>query len=159
SDGSVDAVVQYQGQSYQATGSWVIVAPPNYAPGIQGIVTGYDLLLQMAAQMDPSLLPARPSFFAHIYPVLRRLPPLQWVNAGFSRDFGSGTPTDFGSPDLVARLSNPSDASRTLRQAVFAFFRNASYPYPQPATQPAYYGDGFALSVNGPTDPREWMAV
>src|SRR5262249_54005355 len=141
SDGPVDAQVEYQGQAYQATGAWVLVAPPNYAPGLQGIVTGYDLLLEMAAQMDPSILPARPSFFEHIYPVLRRLTSMQWVNAGFARDFGFGTPNDFESPALVARLNDPGEGSRALRQAVFAFFRNPRYPYPQPATQPACYGD------------------
>jgi hypothetical protein len=159
-DGPVDALVEYPhgAAGVEATGAWVVVAPPNYAPGIQGMITGYDLILQVAAAGHPGLLPEKPRFFEHIYPMLRRLTAMQWVNAGFARDFGSGTPYDLESPELVARLSQTGEPSATLRQGVFAFFRNATYPYLQPVTLPGFYGDAVTLNVNT-TDPREWMAV
>src|SRR5262249_22035155 len=115
SDGPIDATVEYQGRTYQATGAWVIVGPPHYGPGVQGIVTGYDLLFEVATQIDAALLPAQPSFSRHIYPLLRRFTQHQWVNAGFAREFGFGTPTDFSDPAFVARLNDPSAATRTLR--------------------------------------------
>jgi hypothetical protein len=158
SDGPVDATVEYNGQSYQATGAWVLVGPPDYAPGVQGIVTGYDLLFDVAAQHDPRILPARPSFSAHIYPLLQRFTQHQWVNAGFARDFGFGTPSDFTSPAFVARLGDPSDAARSLRTTIFGWFRDPSYEVPQPTSLPAYYGDGMTTSTSS-TDPRQWMAV
>jgi L-Lysine epsilon oxidase N-terminal/L-lysine epsilon oxidase C-terminal domain len=158
SDGPVDATITYEGETYEATGAWVLVGPPNYAPGIQGIVTGYDLLLDVAIQAGWAPRPARPSFSEHVYPVLRRLTAAQWVNAGFARDFGFGTGNDFESPALAVRLNDPSEAAATLRWSVFALFRAAQYPYPQPATIPPYYGDAITLNTSS-TDPREWMAV
>ncbi|WP_437815149.1 LodA/GoxA family CTQ-dependent oxidase [Sorangium sp. So ce1078] len=158
SDGPVDATIEYGGKTYEAKGAWVIVGPPDYAPGVQGIVTGWDLLFQVATEMDPARMPQRPKFSEHIYPLLRRLTQTQWVNAGFARDFGSGTPNDFTDPALVARLNDPSDASRSLRCRIFDRFRDASYAHPQPAAIPAYYGDSMTGDVTK-AGPREWMAV
>ena len=158
SDGPVDATITYEGEVYEATGAWVLVGPPNYAPGIQGIVTGYDLLFDVAARKDPSLLPGRPSFFEHIYPILRRLTATQWVNAGFARDYGFGTGNDFESPELVKRLNDHSEGASALRHSIFAVFRGATYPHVQPATVPPFYGDAITLNTQT-TDPREWMAV
>ena len=158
SDGPVDATVEYNGHTYQAIGAWALVGPPDYAPGVQGIVTGYDLLFDVATQLDPALMPAQPSFSEHIYPLLRRFTQNQWVNAGFARDFGFGTPADFSDPAFVARLNDPSAATRTLRTAIFGWFRKPTYPYPQPSALPAYYGDGMTTNVNS-TDPRQWMAI
>lgn len=157
-DGPVDATVEYQGRTYQATGGWVIVGPPDYAPGVQSIVTGYDLLFDVAVRLDPSLMPAQPRFSEHIYPLLRRFTQHQWVNAGFAREFGFGTPTEIGNPVFIARLNDPSLAARALRRSIFGWFRAPTYPYPQPTALPAYYGDGTTLDVNS-TDPRQWMAI
>jgi hypothetical protein len=158
SDGPVDATVEYDGRTYQATGAWVVVGPPDYAPGVQGIVTGYDLLFDVAAHHDPELLPARPSFAQDVYPLLRRFSQHQWVNAGFARDFGFGTPADFADPAFVARLGDRSEATRTLRASIFGWFRDPSYQVPQPTSLPAYYGDGMTTSTTS-TDPRQWMAI
>ncbi len=153
SDGPVDARVEYQGEHYEATGAWVVVAPPNFAPGIQGMVTGYDLILAASTARRP----VKPSFFEHIYPLLRRLTAMQWVNAGFARDFGFGTPYDFESPELVARLNDPGERSSTLRHAIFKRFRQTTYPYMEPSALPSYYGDD--MLAEPPMDPRQWMAV
>jgi hypothetical protein len=157
-DGPVDATVEYRGRTYQATGAWVIVGPPDYAPGVHGIVTGYDLLFDVATQLDPSLMPAQPSFSRHIHPLLRRFTQHQWVNAGFARQFGFGTPTEFDDRALVARLNNPSPAARTLRTSIFGWFRNPAYSYPDPTALPAYYGDGMTTNPYS-TDPRQWLAI
>lgn len=158
SDGSVDATVVYQGKTYEAKGAWVLVGPPDYAPGVLGIVTGWDLLFQVATEMDPSLLPKQLGFFEHIYPLLRRFSLSQWVNAGFARDFGFGGPTDFADPDFVRRLSDSSDSSRALRSSIFDLFRRADYAYPQPAALPGYYGDAMTINTAAAT-ARAWMAV
>lgn len=158
SDGPVDATVKINGQVLQATGAWVIVAPPNYAPGVPAIVTGYDLIFEAATKLNPGLKPAKPAFFKHIYPLLKRFTLNQWVNGGMARDFGWGSTNDFTRPELIAQLSNPSDASRPLRQALFARFRNPNYQVKQPDALPPFYGDGTSFNVNT-RDPREWMAV
>lgn len=158
SDGPVDATVEYKGRTYQATGAWVLVGPPDYAPGVQGVVTGYDLLFDVAVQMDPRRMPARPSFARHIHPLLRRFSQHQWVNAGFARDFGFGSPADFGDPAFIARLNDASAAARPLRTAIAGWFREPDAAYPQPSALPGYYGDGMTVDVTS-TDPRQWMAV
>jgi hypothetical protein len=158
SDGPVDATIEYQGRTYEATGAWVVVGPPDYAPGVQGIVTGYDLLFQVATKMEPALAPARPSFSEHIYPLLLRFTQNQWVNAGFARDFGFGTPADFSDPAFVARLGDPSPAARPLRSAIAGWFRDPAFEVQQPSALPAYYGDGMTTNTAS-TDPRQWLAV
>ncbi|HAB16335.1 MAG TPA: hypothetical protein DCE44_07780 [Verrucomicrobiales bacterium] len=158
SDGPIEATVEYRGRSHQATGAWVVVGPPDYAPGVLGVVTGYDLVFEVATRLDPSLLPAKPRFSEQIYPLLQRFTRQQWVNAGMARDFGFGTPTDFENPELIKKLNDPSSATQTLRSTIFGWFRNADYQYPVPAAQPPYYGDAVTLNTST-TDPREWMAI
>ena len=48
SDGPVDATVSIGGRNIPVTGAWVVVAPPNYAPGIQSVVTMYDVMFEAA---------------------------------------------------------------------------------------------------------------
>lgn len=158
SDGSVDATVEIGGRVLQAEGAWVVVAPPDFAPGVPAVVTGHDLLFAAAVDADPSLKPARPSFSEHIYPLLWRMTQTQWVNAGFARDFGWQSRYDFSDPDLIARLADPSTASWALRQSIASQFRDADYDELQANAWPAYYGDALVLNAST-TDPREWMAV
>ena len=42
-----------------------------------------------------------------IYPMFERLVQNQWVNAGFLRDFGWGSPSDFLAPDTLQLLAEP----------------------------------------------------
>ena len=158
-DGPVDASITINGQFYQAKGAWVIVGPPNYAPGIQAFVTGYDLLYQVAIDLKPSKYkPKTVSFYEHIYPILERLNLNQWVNAGLARDFGWGSTSDFTYPELVKRLSDSSDANRPLRQAVFARFRNPNYEVMEGNDILPVYGDAVSFNLQS-QDPREWMAI
>ncbi len=85
SDGPVDATVQIGDRVLEATGAWVVVAPPDYAPGILAVVTGYDLVCQAAMELDASNKAGRPSFSRDILPLLVRLVNYQWVNAGYRR--------------------------------------------------------------------------
>ena len=91
SDGSVEAVITLNdGSKITAKSSWVIVAPPKYAPALQSVTTLYDTLYQVAIDREPKLDPFagrgrsrfRPSFRKDIYPILRRAIELRWV---FSR--------------------------------------------------------------------------
>ncbi len=153
SDGPVEATVSIDGREMPVTGAWVVVAPPNYAPGIQSVVTMYDVMFEAATILLPELAPARPSFTRMIYPLFARLVQNQWVNAGFLRQFGWGAPSDFLAPENLARLASSSPADRLLRQQVFARFRDPTFTSMEYGALPPYYGD----SVNFPgTDPRQW---
>lgn len=158
SDGSVDAVVALDGREFAAQGAWVIVAPPDFAPGVQALVTGWDLLRDVGTRIDPGSRPARPSFWSDIFPLLRRFADTGWVNAGFEREFGWGAPQDFRDPSLLERLADPEPATACLRMAVFDSFRRADYKTLQADAWPAIYGDGVAMDPPI-VDPRTWMAI
>lgn len=94
SDGSVNATITWKDKKkklpIKAKPSWVIVAPPKYAPSLQNIVTLYDVLYQLAR--DQNLIKSKrqkrklsprpkPSFIKDIYPILRRAYEMRWVFA------------------------------------------------------------------------------
>ncbi len=153
-DGPVDAIVQIDGRTLRAEGAWVVVAPPNYAPGITSSVTMYDVIYQVGAGFAP--VPARPSFSRQIFPLLERHVRQQWVNLGVFIDNGWGAVGDFTQPDLLHHLASRSPRSRALRKAVFARFRNPAFVERQPGLLPPYYGDVFDLP---PVSPRHYSAL
>jgi hypothetical protein len=144
------------GREIPVTGAWVVVAPPNFAPGIQGVVTLYDLLFDVATRLEPTLSPRRPSFSRQIYPLFARMVQNQWVNAGFLRDFGWGSASNFLEPSVLARLTDPSPDYQFLRWQVFSRFRDPAYLSMEYNDLPPYYGDGVELPA---ANPRQWMAV
>jgi hypothetical protein len=82
SDGPVSAVVTLPGQDPVAVHhpAWVIVAPPDFAPAINSIVSLYDVAYQAAVDkgaLKPDLVP---SFRRHIKPLIERATDLRWVN-------------------------------------------------------------------------------
>ena len=81
SDGPVKAEIVFQdGTSVEAEPAWIIVAPPDFAPTITGIVTLYDVLRQVSYAHFGQQMPDKPSFTQDIYPLLKRANALQWVN-------------------------------------------------------------------------------
>ena len=156
SDGPVDAEVRIGGREIPVTGAWVVVAPPNYAPGIQSVVTMYDVIFEQATTLEPGLRPTRPSFTRMIYPLFERMTQNQWVNAGFLREFGWGSAGDFLAPETLRRLGSAAAEDRFLRQQVFERFRNPAYTSMEYNDLPPYYGDGVELPAS---NPRQWMAI
>ena len=158
SDGSVSATVKIEDQEIPVTSAWVIVAPPDYAPGIKSIVTMYDIAYQVAVEQQWITPPAKISFTENIYPIFERFNNLQWVNNGFYLDFGWGSPGDFLSPENLSRLSNNSPEFQPPREKIFASFRNPDYAETQAHALPPFYGDGVAdIPLDG--NPRNWLAV
>ena len=156
SDGPVDATIQIGGRTIKALGAWVVVAPPNFAPGLQSVVTIYDVLFEVATKVQPDRAPLRPSFTRQIYPLLDRHVQNQWVNEGMAKQFGWGAPSNFLDPSMLAALSNSSGASQPIRTDVFRRFRNPDFQQPDASALPPYYGDN--TNIPGIT-PRQWMAV
>lgn len=101
SDGVVTAEVSLKnGRSIFVTPSWVIVAPPKFAPELQTIVTLYDTLYQAAVDRGLTADPFAngrflPSFNRDIFPILRRAGEMRWVFAqsavGHTFTVGPGT--------------------------------------------------------------------
>jgi hypothetical protein len=61
-------------------GAWVIVGPPDYASGIDCVVTLYDVLRQVGIDEFGVPAPGAPSFDLDIAPILTRVRRLRWVH-------------------------------------------------------------------------------
>jgi L-Lysine epsilon oxidase N-terminal/L-lysine epsilon oxidase C-terminal domain len=161
-DGPVTAVVNIEGRAIPVEPAWVTSAPPNYAPDVIGVRTLYDLLVDL--YVGAGWLPrvTTPSFQRDVYPILRRLSGLQWVNQGFATQFGPGGPHDFENAEYVAQLArDPNqdgfDRFRELRQQVLLSFRP---PDPADGNQlpwPWLYGDAMEVPAIG--SPRQNAAI
>jgi hypothetical protein len=127
----------------------VVVGPPNYAPDVIAWRTLYDLLSDAYIQCGWLPFPETVSFTKDVWPALRRLSNLQWVNKGFATLFGKGGPMDFEDPGLIAKLAyQPKtqadpDPYAELRQVVYNAFRPANNQVNDPRTWPWIYGDAF----------------
>lgn len=155
SDGPVTAtVVLGDGRTIEALPAWVVVAPPNFAPGIVAVQTMYDLLYDVYQEWWIAPV-ATPSFTEHIYPVLRQFSDGQWVNYGFHVQFGWGGPQDFLRPEYIRRLATitksasgeTTDIYKALRRQVLHLFRTPGDLDADPSKWPQMYGD--AMDVPG----------
>jgi hypothetical protein len=154
SDGPVDAKVTIGGKEIPVEGSWVVVAPPDYAPGLKTVRTLWDLFFDLGT--NPRLnwyapIP-RPRFDDHIKPLFTRLTGLQWVNQGYASIFGAGGPYD--AEQLMTRLADGTAQNKEFRQQVLSHFRPPQGSA-DAALWPPFYGD--ALQV--PTSPRRLAAL
>lgn len=157
-DGPVQARVALDGRELPVEPAWVVVAPPNYAPDLIGIVTLYDLLVDtyQGWWMGP---PRRPSFRRDIYPILERFAMTQWVNQGFLSQFGWGAPNNFLDPAYVAKLATKlgrTDAHQELRRQVFNALRDPAAPTANALAWPWVYGDD---PVDSDPPPNAFLSV
>ena len=61
-------------------GAWVIVGPPDYAPGIECVVTLYDVLRQVGISELVLPAPGSTSFDLDVAPIINRVRRLRWVH-------------------------------------------------------------------------------
>jgi len=157
-DGPVLATVTIGARTLQAEPGWVVVGPPNYGPGLRaGLVTAFDSArLGWDAVDGTELAAADVSFRDDILPVLNRIVDMQWVNAGYLDSNGWGSGADYLTPELLARLADPSVEHAPLRRQIFDQFRTPDLTVEQPAGRPQIYGDGVAFPARS---PYQWLAV
>lgn len=122
-DGPVRATVTVDGVQFEADPGYVVVVPPNYAPGISGLVTMDDTVREtfMAAGWLPRATTT--SFTLDVWPIFARLTDLQWVNHGLFMIHGIGSPLDARHPKVVERLADGSAANAAWRLRVLERFR------------------------------------
>jgi hypothetical protein len=108
SDGPVTATITFQdGHQVDAEPAWVVVAPPDFAPAVRGVVTLYDVIRELARLKQWVTVPVRPSFHRDIRPLLERANALQWVHA---------SPVWKQVSNDWATMSNPSDGAKAERE-------------------------------------------
>jgi len=149
SDGPVRACVTLpDGSVFEAEPSWVVVAPPNFAPGVIAVQSMYDLLYDVYQNSWFAPI-AQPSFSEHIYPMLRQFSDGQWVNYGFHVQFGWGGPQDFMRESYLRKLSTitrsesgeTTDIYKPLRRQVLHLFREPTGTGNDRSKWPQMYGD------------------
>jgi hypothetical protein len=151
SDGPVRATIKVNGTEYEAEPAMVAVTPPNYGPGLYGVVTMYDVVFDLFCrkfsqdQKWQEEASRRPSFWRDIYPIFERLVNSQWVNGGIDFLFGQFSPSNLTSPELLAKLASPAEEYQELRTAFFEWLRNLedNLGPEEGAKIPPFYGDAF----------------
>ena len=127
SDGPVRATVRPHGgaAAVAADPAWVVVAPPDFAPSIDNVVTLYDAVYNMMAGLDPRLAVSDEtpvSFTRDIYPILQRVSHLHWVSKVAARRHGPGMRMHFLS--RLDELSSNTPENAPARQEVFDALRS-----------------------------------
>jgi hypothetical protein len=121
SDGSVTAEVTLGGNKVPVLGAWVIVAPPDFAPFTDNIVTLHDVMKEAWFGSKP---PDEVSFVRDVYPIFQRQAGYQWVNEMALRGHGPQKNGNFLSPKVLAKLRDKSSNNSSFRQSIFARLRN-----------------------------------
>ncbi len=160
-DGPVRATVKLSGHATAmiAEPAMVAVTPPNFGPGLHGVVTLYDVVYDLFRRHgwlaeDSPERPRRVRFWEDVFPLFERMVLTQWVNLGAYLLFGPGSAGDLLEPETLKRLADPSPAHRAERERIFHMFRTPPPPWdapgrhthlppPQPSLLPPFYGDGF----------------
>jgi hypothetical protein len=157
SDGPVRAKVTLRDRNVElpVQPAMVVVTPPNYGPGLQSVVTLYDVVDNVFREMRWIHEEEPLTFWGHIYPIFKRMVSLQWVSQGGYVLFGPGSPGDLTDPAIRLVLADPGEGARFMRETVFNWFRQPApslcaappggrlqLPPVQPHRLPPYYGDG-----------------
>jgi hypothetical protein len=135
SDGPVTATVRLKGatRDVDADSAWVIVAPPDYAPEIQNVITLWDVVVDMMTRLrpQPEAVDDTPvSFTRDIFPILRRVSLMHWVS--HVAELGHGPDRHRG--HFLARMTElasnapakPNAGGANARELVFQRLRNPS---------------------------------
>ena len=103
----------------------MIVAPPDFAPAVENVITLYDVVYKMMAGFDPSLKvsAATPvSFTEHIYPVFRRVSRMHWASDDAARGHGPDKHAFFLA--RLDELSSNKAEHQPARMHIFGKLRN-----------------------------------
>lgn len=148
SDGPVRATVMYKGETFEAEPAMVAVTPPNFAPGLRGVVTMYDVVKDMFYNGEVLKQSKTVEFWDDIYPIFQRLVENQAVNEGIYFQFGQNSPGDLTDATTLSKLSNPDQNSAVFRQRIFNLFRDPESTIRRDDQQPPFYGDAFGDFAN-----------
>ena len=131
SDGPLRARIKVTGQEHaeDAVSAWVVVGPPDFAHGMECIVTMYDLARDLAGPFMFRPHDADVSFTDDIYRVLRRTVYLQWTS-GYARMGHTGPRAgNFLDPANFVKMHDKKASNGDLaRQEVFRRLKNPADP-------------------------------
>ena len=158
-DGPVTATLRLHGKALEVMPAWVVVAPPNYGPQQKSVRTMYALMTDVAVTAGQLPAPTCPSFREDIYPILKAMCDLQWMNAGFAAGFGYGMPQHFLAPDYLSKLAQPGDTYAELRRTVANAFRNPGTGDVTMKAWPWVYGDAMDIPMPPVTNAMNYLTT
>jgi L-Lysine epsilon oxidase N-terminal/L-lysine epsilon oxidase C-terminal domain len=116
-DGPIRATVTLaSGAPIEATSAWLCTAPPDFSPVTLGIVTLYDVLLELAYKSGWLKATSRPFFASDVQPMIERAANHRFVS---TNPAWSKISTDW------TRLADVAQAQRPLRLEVASLVREA----------------------------------
>lgn len=142
-DGPVRASVAIGDATFEAEDAYVVVAPPNYGPGLFGVVTMEDTARQAWTDAGWLLAPTDTSFTEDIWPIFERMSMGAWVNHGHFVVLGTGSPLDPGDPAVVDRMRDASAAGAPWRERVLQLFLPPTQVAFDPGRLPQVFGDAY----------------
>lgn len=146
SDGTVRATIYFKEKDgkiippIEVTPAHVVVTPPNYGQGLNGVVTMYDVIQDLFEQ-NGIIAPEKTDFYKHIYPMLKNLGNMQWVNQGFHLAFGRNSEFDFSKECFLDQLASSEDSE--FKEKILKLFRDPDSSELSLAKNPQFYGDTF----------------
>ena len=157
-DGPVGATVRIGGRTFEADPAWLMCVRPNYAPAIaSSLVTVFDAV--KSALVDAGIRQASDTVFERdVWPIFQRMSDLQWVNEGYFLRYGFGAPRDWTSEDWRVRLADSSARNASVREGIFALFRDPAFVEVQPDAEPQLYGDKAEVPPDA-IEPRQWLSL
>jgi L-Lysine epsilon oxidase N-terminal/L-lysine epsilon oxidase C-terminal domain len=159
-DGPVRATVIIDGQTFDAEPGYVVVAPPNFAPGLFGVVTMDDVVRDLYIAHGMLSQPQVTSFTRDVWPIFDRMTGLGAVNHGAFVTHGAGSPLDSRNPSVIARLTDPSPQAAAWRSAVANLFLTPGRSGPaEHARLPQVFGDAYGEDAKGFKWKLERLAV
>lgn len=149
-DGTVRATVVVGGTSFEAEPGYVTVAPPNFAPGLFGVVTMDDVVTDMLIDRGLLAVPQTTSFTRDIWPFFDRMTGLGWVNHGTFIAHGPGSPLHARDGAVIARLADASAAAAAWRREVFELVMTPGRSGPADHKRlPQVFGDAYGEDPKG----------
>jgi len=142
-DGPVRATVEIDGKTFEATPAHVVVAPPNFGPGLFSVTTMDDVARDLFFHEGVLEAPDQTSFTNDIWPIFDCMTSNQWVNEGILLLAGQGTPLDARDPKVIELLVDETPEGEIFRHSVFSLFRNSFTEALDSAAMPPYYGDTY----------------
>lgn len=160
SDGPVRAIVKLDGGVFEAEPGYVVVAPPNYAPGLFGVVTMDDVVRDIFVAQGGLPAPRVTSFTQDIWPIFDRMTGLGFVNHGAFVTHGMGSPLDARDPLVIERLGDGTPAGAGWRKAVASLFLSPGRSGPaEHARLPQVFGDAYGEDREGFKWKLERLAI
>ncbi|WP_197331296.1 LodA/GoxA family CTQ-dependent oxidase [Ralstonia syzygii] len=160
-DGPVHATAEFADGRLDAVPGYVVTTPPNFAPGLQGLVTMDDAVRETFYDQDWLPRPEDTSFTQDVWPIFDRLTGMQWVDHGLFMIHGAGSPLDARAPGVIAKLGNASADNGAWRQRVFGLFRDPDQQnggFVEEAL-PQIFGDAYGEGDRDHPDPLNYLSV